>query len=191
VNEKRLATLLPKLDDPNTIDTALEVLAERERRRSTEDRKKSDSMTAGAFRPTPKMLRYVLMTRQFAASKHPYSQRAVAELSDVHEDVVSRWHRVPGFDEWFSEQVLGEVDRLIPLADLSLVWRAIRTGDPRDVEMAHRVRGWWPTAAPAYVDPQDTAGASPATVPYTLNLLVPRPEMPPVVPRSSARVEKK
>jgi hypothetical protein len=146
------------------------------------DRIKSDTDNAKKFKPTPKMLAYLFATRKLTASGKPYSQRVVAAAADVHEDVVARWHRVSGFDEWFSREVRGEFDRLLPLADLSLVRRAIQTGDPRDVEMAHRVADGLTGGVSVRFGDQDPLPDERHSS-YVLNLLVPRPEMPVVGPR--------
>jgi hypothetical protein len=62
-----------------------------------DDRKRSDSDDGLDFRPAPEMLAYLLHYRHLMAAGLPFSQRAVANESYVHEDVVSRWCRVPGF----------------------------------------------------------------------------------------------
>lgn len=122
------------------------------------------------------MLSYLLTARKFFASNRPYSQRAVAAEADVHEDVVGRWHKVPGFDEWFGAEMFGECDRMLPLAAVACVRRVIRTGDPKELETILRVRGKLPAG---YLPPAgDGEGSVPAVGTFVLNLLVPRPDMP-------------
>lgn len=167
--KRRLEQLLARLDDPGQIEAAL---AEIEAKDGSE---RSDSSESAPFVPTRKMLAYLLKYRQLMAANRPFTQRAVANESDVHEDVVSRWHRVPGFDEWWAREVDGESDRLLPMVRLAVVRRAIRTGDPRDAEMAHRLRGALPGGN--MLGPFGESDAAPSgAAPFVLNLLVPRPE---------------
>lgn len=123
------------------------------------------------------MLGYLLTARKFFAADKPYSQRAVAESSGVHEDVVARWHRVPGFDEWFGDQMYAEADRMVALAAAAVARRVIRTGDASDFERLCRVRGMLPSGYVAPNEPSNVPGGV-NVAHYTLNLLVPRPELP-------------
>lgn len=118
------------------------------------------------------MLVYLMKTRQFFATNRPISQRAIAAESDVHEDVVSRWHKVPGFDDWMRDELFGEARRVYPLALVAAARRVVRTGDPAELEKLARLLGELPSGMP---DPE----APPANTPtFQLNILVPRPEMP-------------
>lgn len=106
------------------------------------------------------------------SNNRPVSQRAIAAESDVHEDVVSRWHKVPGFDAWMGEELFGEARRIYPLAVVAAARRAVRTGDPAEVEKVGRLLGELPSGYESG-DPQQSPGVA-----VVVNLLVPRPEMP-------------
>jgi hypothetical protein len=157
------------LDRVKTFDATLERLTTR-RKRSVPGAQEE------LFSPTLKMRAYLLTARKLFAANRTFSQRSAALDADVHEDVVSRWHLVPGFDAWFDAEMWGEGDRQLGLAYVACVRRAIRTGDPKELEVIMRLRGKLP-AGYAPVTPGELVTAGPAMV---LNLLIPRPTPPSV-----------
>jgi hypothetical protein len=155
--------------------------AKGKRRRDGEAKQDQERSIARPFRPTAKMQAYLLKWREFQANGRRISQKAVAHEAGVDESVVSRWHRIDGFDAWWGDELLGEARRRYPNAVLSGMCRAERTGDPKEIAEMGRITGQLPAGYVTVPDvPVSGSGGG-----FTLNLLVPRPDAP--VPPKDAR----
>lgn len=123
---------------------------------------------------------YLLKKRELSEPRGWTTQRAIAQAINVNEAVISRWHRLEGFDDWVGEQTDRWTRRLWPDAKYAGMLRARRTGDPREIETMGRVTGQIATG-PAFGDPLGDRGAVIGQVNnYAINFLVPRPEVPAV-----------
>jgi hypothetical protein len=147
-------------------------------RRRQPPRKKAQPTEPKAFAPTAAMIRYLFNELEFLGKRRPYTQKQVAEAAKVSEFQASRWHDVNGYDAWHAEQLHGAAIRLFNRGKVAVGYRILMTGDPKELETFGRVLG-------LVVDPRPPDGDGPApaggaVTNYNLNLLVPRPDMPPL-----------
>jgi hypothetical protein len=119
------------------------------------------------------MVRFVRAELELLAKRRPFSQKSLAELAGVSESQASRWHAVPGFDDWHHDQLQAAAVRLFNQGKVAVGNRILMTGDPKELEVLARVLGLL-TSAP------DAGQERPAGLPpVQFNFLVPRPEYPP------------
>ena len=124
------------------------------------------------------MIRFLFTELEFLGKRRPYTQKAVAEAAKVSEFQASRWHDVPGYDNWHAEQLHGAAIRLFNRGKVAVGYRILLTGDPKELETFGRVLGLLHVGAGEDGTGESAAQASASLV---MNFLVPRPETP-VIP---------
>ena len=132
------------------------------------------------FRPTAAMVRFLFTELELLGKRRPYTQKQVAEAAKVSEFQASRWHDVPGYDDWHADQLHGAAIRLFNRGKVAVGCQVLMTGDPKELETFGRILGVVPTGT---ADASEGSGASSGIV---YNFLIPRPATP-VVPGVTVR----
>jgi hypothetical protein len=126
------------------------------------------------------MVRFLFTELELLGKRRPYTQKQVAEAAKVSEFQASRWHDVPGYDDWHADQLHGAAIRLFNRGKVAVGCRILMTGDPKELETFGRILGVVPTGT---ADTSEGSGTSSGMV---YNFLIPRPSMP-VVPGVTVR----
>lgn len=62
-------------------------------------------MTRAVFEPTALMRRYLATLKRLIAAGRPMSQLAIARCAGMSVSTLSRWRRLPHFEEWVSAEL--------------------------------------------------------------------------------------
>ena len=72
-----------------------------------------------------------LYSLELLGKRRPYSQKQVAEAAKVSEFQASRWHDVPGYDDWHADQLHGAAIRLFNRGKVAVGCRILMTAIQR------------------------------------------------------------